>query len=296
MTARKKRDLRQEAASPDVTQCECLDNPGNAGGALAAALHFDGLRVLTDAKLSDNLLRDGHGARSHDAPGRPEKGRRMEKAMIRTLILLVAVLVPLSASAQIGVNVNINVPLPPPIVFAAPPQVVVLPETDVYVVPDVEAEIFFSRGWWWRPWEGRWYRSRYYDRGWVFYRAAPPPFYRRVPPGWRHDFHEHRWKGREWKHERIPHEHVQHNGRGGDRRWQPPPPRGPQGMGPRPAPPPPRGPQGMGPRPAPPPPRGGDRGFQPGQPGHRPGGPPHGPDRGPGPGRGPEHRGGHGHR
>jgi hypothetical protein len=72
--------------------------------------------------------------------------------------------------------------------------------------------------------------ARVNDRGWVFYRAAPPPLYRRVPPGWRHDSHEHRWKGREWKHERIPHEPVKHHGRGGDRHWQQPHPRGAQGM------------------------------------------------------------------
>jgi len=207
--------------------------------------------------------------------GQPEKGRSMRKAMIRTLFLLVAVLVPLSARAQVGVSVNVNVPLPPPIVFPAPPALVVLPETNVYVVPDIEADIFFSRGWWWRPWEGRWYRSRHHDHGWVFYRAAPPPFYRRVPPGWRNDYREHRWKGREWKHERIPHGDVQRNWRGGgrDRHWQPHHPGAVQGMGPRP----------VGPR-------GGGRAFQPAPPGPRPGGPPRGPSRGPGPG------GGHGRR
>jgi hypothetical protein len=201
----------------------------------------------------------------------------MGKAMTRTLFLLMTVLVPLSAKAQIGVSVNVNVPLPPPIVFAAPPEVVVLPETNVYVVPDVEADIFFSGGWWWRPWQGRWYRSRYYDRGWVFFRAAPPPFYRRVPPGWRNDYHQHRWRGQEWKHERIPHGDMQRNWRGWerDRHWQQP-----------------RGAQGMGPRPAPPP-RGGGRTFQPVPPGPRPGGAPRGPDRGPGPGRGHDNRGGH---
>ena len=146
----------------------------------------------------------------------------MKEAMIRTLFLLAAVLVPVPVSAQIGVSVNINVPLPPPIVFPAPPEVIVIPETNVYAVPDVEADIFFSRGWWWRPWEGRWYRSRRYDGGWAYYRSAPPPFYRRVPPGWRNDYREHRWQGREWKHERIPHDHMERNWRGWerDRHWQ----------------------------------------------------------------------------
>ncbi len=226
----------------------------------------------------------------------------MAKAMIRTLFLLGACLVPLSAKAQVGVSVNVNVPLPPPIVFPAPPEVVVLPETGVYVVPDVEADIFFSGGWWWRPWEGRWYRSRHYDRGWAFYRSAPPHFYRRVPPGWRNDYREHRWKGREWKHERVPHADVQHNWRGGerDRHWQQPNPRGAQAMGPRPVvlrggqgPGPTRGPMQMRARePAP----GGGRTFQPGPQGPRPGGPPGGPSRGPGPGRGYDSRGGHGRR
>jgi hypothetical protein len=112
----------------------------------------------------------------------------MKKAMIGTLFLLVTALVPLSVKAQTGVSVGVNVALPPPIVFSGPPQVVVIPESNVYVVPDVEADIFFSQGWWWRPWEGRWYRSRFHERGWGFYRAAPPPFYRNVPPGWRNDY------------------------------------------------------------------------------------------------------------
>jgi hypothetical protein len=231
----------------------------------------------------------------------------MKKAMIGTLFLLVATLVPLSASAQIGVSVGVNVPLPPPIVFSAPPELVVIPESNVYAVPDVEADIFFSQGWWWRPWEGRWYRSRHYDRGWGFYRQAPPPFYRNVPPGWRNDYRDHRWRGREWNHERIAHGDMERNWRGWerDKHWQQQNPRGGQGMEPRPVGPRgnpqrmerrPEGPMQMrGPQPAPQgqPQR---RGFQPGPQGPRGGGPPAGPNRGPAPGRGNEDRGEHGHR
>ena len=43
----------------------------------------------------------------------------------------------------------------------------------VYVVPDVEVDLFFWNGWWWRPWEGRWCRSRYYDRDWGYYDRVP---------------------------------------------------------------------------------------------------------------------------
>jgi len=233
----------------------------------------------------------------------------MKKAMIGTLFLLVAALAPLPARAQIGVSVGVNVDLPPPIVFSAPPEVVVLPDSNVYVVPDVEADIYFSQGWWWRPWQGRWYRSHYYDRGWGFYRAAPPPFYRNVPPGWRNDYREHQWRGREWNHARIPHSEMERNWRGSPR---PVGPRGNPGrmerrpQGPMPM----RGPQPgfqgqprqemrgrefQGPHGQP---RQDGRGFGPGPQGPRgggpTGGPAGGPNRGPGPGRG--NGGGHGRR
>jgi len=156
------------------------------------------------------------------------------KAMIGTLLLGV-VLVPLSAQAQVEMSVNVHVPLPPALVFPAPPQLVVIPETYVYAVPDVETDIFFYRGWWWRPWEGRWYRSRHYDRGWVYYRHAPPSFYRNVPPGWRKDYRERRWKGREWKQERIPHGDLERNWRGWEkgRHWEQRNTWGVRGMPPR---------------------------------------------------------------
>lgn len=133
----------------------------------------------------------------------------MKKSFYATLLLLVLFVVP-AATAQ--VSVRINIPLPPPIVFPAPPHVVIIPETDVYVVPDIDDEIFFVGGWWWRPWQGHWYRSRYYDRGWVV-NSFPPPFYKTVPPGWRNDYRDRRWRGYAWQHERIPHDRLHKNWR-----------------------------------------------------------------------------------
>jgi hypothetical protein len=124
--------------------------------------------------------------------------------------ILLALIMGSSVPARAAVDVHVSIPLPPLIVFSAPPAVVVIPETYVYAVPDVDADIFFHGGWWWRPWEGRWYRSRRYDSGWGHYRSVPS-FYRGIPQGWRNDYRERRWKGKEWEHERIPHEQVQRN-------------------------------------------------------------------------------------
>ena len=136
----------------------------------------------------------------------------MKKLIFKILFLTLVVFVPVSAMA--GVIVRVNIPLPPPIIFPAPPQVAVIPGTNVYAVPDVKDDIFFYGGWWWRPWEGRWYRSHYYDRGWVYYRHLPP-FNRYVLPGWRDHYRDYRW-------DRIHHQEAVRNWRAWerDRHWE----------------------------------------------------------------------------
>jgi hypothetical protein len=132
----------------------------------------------------------------------------MKRLLLGTIILALVLVFPIPTMAR--VDVGINIPLPPLIVFAVPPEVVVLPETNVYVVTDLGVDIFFYNGWWWRPWEGRWYRSRNYNSGWGYYQNVPS-FYRGIPSSWRNDYREHRWKGHQWDHQRIPHEQVQRN-------------------------------------------------------------------------------------
>ena len=147
-----------------------------------------------------------------------EKGYKM-RVLLQTILLTLLFGSPLPAVE--AVDVHVSIPLPPLIVFPAPPAVVVIPETYVYAVADVDVEIFFFEGWWWRPWEGRWYRSHHYDSGWQHYRRVPA-FYKRIPRGWRNDYREQRWKGKEWRHERIPHEQVQQNWRSWEkgRHWE----------------------------------------------------------------------------
>jgi hypothetical protein len=156
----------------------------------------------------------------------------MKKLLFGTLLLALVFLFPIPTMARVDVNVSIA--LPPLIVFAAPPEVVVIPETYVYAVPDVDVDIFFYNGWWWRPWEGRWYRSRNYNSGWGYYKNVPS-FYGGIPSGWRNDYRENRWRGHQWNHQRIPHEQVQQNWRSWEknRHWEKQNTWGVQGLQPR---------------------------------------------------------------
>jgi len=97
-----------------------------------------------------------------------------------------------------GVNVSVGNNLPA-VRFAAPPDVVVIPGTYVYMVPDIDVDVLFYQGDWWRPYEGRWYRSQDYDGQWSYvepgripsglralpqdYRHRLSPGYERIPPG-----------------------------------------------------------------------------------------------------------------
>ncbi len=65
--------------------------------------------------------------------------------------------------------------LPPTFVVPAPPPVILIPGTDVYYVPDVEVDILFCHGDWYRPYGGRWYIARHYNGPWEY--LIPP----RVP-------------------------------------------------------------------------------------------------------------------
>lgn len=135
----------------------------------------------------------------------------MKRSFFGAMVLALVIAMPFSAMAQIDISINIGPP--PPVAFAGPPVVIPLPDTYyVYVVPDIDIEMFFWNGWWWRPWQGRWYRSRYYDRGWVYYDRVPA-FYYDVDPRWRVYYRERSWYGHPWHYERIDHRRLQQNWR-----------------------------------------------------------------------------------
>ena len=157
----------------------------------------------------------------------------MKKILFGTMFLALVIFTPIPTMA--GVNISFGISFPPPIVFAAPPEVIVIPETYVYVVPDIDVDIFFWGGWWWRPWEGRWYRSQYYDRGWVYY-SNVPSFYFDIDWGWRTYYRDHNWYGHRWDYQRIPYQNLHQNWKrwDNDRHWERQGTWGVQGYQPRP--------------------------------------------------------------
>lgn len=128
-----------------------------------------------------------------------------------TATIITAVLVIYSftfpAQSVAGVNVNIAVPLPG-LVIPAPPPMTVIPGTYVYYPPDVSAEIYFYQGYWYRPYEGRWYLATGYNGPWrgIAIGRVPrpllslPPHYRTMPG-----------------YERVPYADVKRNWRGWER-------------------------------------------------------------------------------
>jgi hypothetical protein len=159
----------------------------------------------------------------------------MKKLLLGIIFLVLAIAVPIPTMAGVDVSITFGIPLPPPVVFPAPPTLIVLPDTNyVYTVPDTDADMFFWWGLWWRLWEGRWYRSHYYDRGWTYYDGVPS-FYFAVDPRWREYYRNHNWYGHRWNYERIPARQLQQNwgtwqnnrywerhGNWGVQRYQPP--------------------------------------------------------------------------
>jgi hypothetical protein len=103
-------------------------------------------------------------------------------------LLLVAVFFSVTALADVSVGITI---VPPAVVIPAPPAVMVIPGTYVYFIPDVEADMLFYGGWWYRPYRGYWYRARGYNGPWVHVGVSRvpsvvinvPPHFRNVPPG-----------------------------------------------------------------------------------------------------------------
>lgn len=79
-------------------------------------------------------------------------------------------------------QVQVNIPLPP-IVFPAPPPLVVI-EPGVQVVEDNDDEVFFVDNFYWVQRDGRWFKSRDHKGSWVVVDGPlVPPLIVKQPKG-----------------------------------------------------------------------------------------------------------------
>jgi hypothetical protein len=118
-----------------------------------------------------------------------------------SLIIAGAIIVPMAGYINgshareripFSIGVQIGIPLPPDVVFTAPPSLVVIPGTNVYAAPDVEADLVFYHGYWWRHFRERWYRSLSYRGPWEFSASdrVPRAIYG-LPLDFRHMYRDH---------------------------------------------------------------------------------------------------------
>ncbi len=123
--------------------------------------------------------------------------------------------------SQVHIQAGIKVPPPPPLLLPEPPPLVVVPRTYVYFAPEIEVDLYFYRGYWYRPFEGYWYRSKSHKGPWVHLVPEKVPVilvklppdvrqmtlrHKRMPPGhvmkhWKSWEREKYWEkhgGKEW--------------------------------------------------------------------------------------------------
>ena len=113
-----------------------------------------------------------------------------------------------AAPVHAGTNVNVNLGIPVPVVVAPqpvyveqPPEMVVIPRSNVYFAPGVSVDIFFYDNRWWNRRGDRWYRGSGYNGPWVAVgpRYVPAHVYR-VPADYRTVYgHEKRIPYGQWK-------------------------------------------------------------------------------------------------
>ena len=148
----------------------------------------------------------------------------MRKLIVAGTMMLLLLGFP--GQSMAGIHIGVNIGLPPFFAFSAPPEVVVIPGTNVYYCPDVNFDLYFYGGYWYRPYGGYWYRSASYGGPWVYIQSAPyvllslPPDYRIITRGYRRipygDLHRN-WRawerGRYWEHHNWGRmEHQTHHG------------------------------------------------------------------------------------
>lgn len=138
---------------------------------------------------------------------------------------------PGTATAELNINIGIGVPSKK-VMVVEPPEVVVIPGTYIYIAPDLDEDVFFYRGHWWKSHGRKWYRADDFGGPWMVISIGNlprglrelPPHYRDLPPGlermppghvkkhWKEWEQERHWeKRREWKEHRRDHKEYRNN-------------------------------------------------------------------------------------
>ena len=128
------------------------------------------------------------------------------------ILLFLILCVPMSGMAGPPVPPVPPAPPLPGLVVPASPSLVLIPGTVVYFPPDVNSDLVFYHGFWYRPYQGRWYRAAHFNGPWGFVALRKVPrVLINLPAGYRSS------PGRE----RIPYGRLKRNWRAWerDRHW-----------------------------------------------------------------------------
>lgn len=110
--------------------------------------------------------------------------------LVAVALLLVLSVFSSQSNAEVNVSVGINLPA---FRFPVPPPMVVIPGTYAYFAPEADIDIVFFEGFWYRPYEGRWFRARGYNGPWRHIdHARVPRILMDLPHDYRHTYREHR--------------------------------------------------------------------------------------------------------
>jgi hypothetical protein len=90
----------------------------------------------------------------------------MKKSTI--ILLFMAIVMMLSIGYSGRADAAVVYASPPEFFVEGSPDLVVIPGTYVYRIPDIETDILFYQGFWYRPFEGRWYRARHHNGPWGY--------------------------------------------------------------------------------------------------------------------------------
>ncbi|HYE91569.1 MAG TPA: hypothetical protein VEA38_11145 [Terriglobales bacterium] len=141
----------------------------------------------------------------------------MRKLVVVGLFVAASVGPSAVAEGQVSVNVNIG---PPPVIFASPPRVVVVPRTPVYYAPDTSYNVFVYQDRYYAFHDGAWFLANTHRGPWVAVAhphvpqplLAVPVRYYKVPPG--HAKHGH-WKAEHHhgRHDKHHDKHDKHHGK-----------------------------------------------------------------------------------